>query len=71
MKKKNLKLKAAIVESGMTYDDLALAIGVTKPTIARAVSGESIHLFTAKEICTALKKDLNQLFGDDNKSHGE
>jgi DNA-binding XRE family transcriptional regulator len=62
-KKKNLKLKAAITEAGFkNYQEIAREVGVTKQTICRAVAGESIHLYTAIDICNALNKTVDELF---------
>lgn len=69
---KNLKLKGAIVASGLTYDELALKVGCTTPTIQRAVNDGNVGLMTAKHIAIELDLTLNDLFGDYiNKKGGE
>jgi putative transcriptional regulator len=60
---RNLKLKAARVEKGLSQEDLAKAISVTRQTIGLIEKGEynpSINLCLA--ICHQLDKTLDQLF---------
>jgi len=69
---KNLKLKGAIVASGLTYAELAVKVGCTTPTIQRAVNHGSIGLIVAGDIACALNCTLNDVFGDYmNKKEGE
>ncbi len=60
----NLKLKGAIVGAGFTYSDLAKLSDVKTPTIQRAVNGKNISIDNAKAICSALGKNLDEIFGD-------
>lgn len=60
---KNLKMKAARAALGLTQQDLAEAVGVTRQTIVAIERGD--HNPTIKlcvEICKALGKTLDELF---------
>ena len=60
---KNLKLKAARAALGLTQQDLAEAVGVTRQTIVAIERGD--YNPTTKlcvEICKALGKTLDELF---------
>ncbi len=61
---KNLKLKGAIAELGMSYERFSVFADVSRPTIANAVTGENISIKNAKKICIALNKTLTEIFGD-------
>ena len=60
---KNVKLKMARVEKGMSQEQLADAVGVTRQTIGLIEAGNynpTIRLCIA--ICKTLDKSLNDLF---------
>ncbi len=60
---KNLRLKAARAEKGMTQQDLADAVGVTRQTIVAIEKGDynpTVRLCVS--ICKTLGKTLNDLF---------
>ena len=60
---KNLKLKSARAALGMTQDDLAEKVGVTRQTIVAVESGDynpTINLCI--KICRLLGKTLDELF---------
>ena len=57
---KNLKMKAARAALGLTQQDLAEAVGVTRQTIERGDYNPTIKLCV--EICKALGKTLDELF---------
>ena len=63
---KNLKLKGAIVESGLNYVKLAHKINVSKQTIDNAVSFGNISNQTAMKIALALNKTVECLFTINN-----
>ena len=63
---KNLKLKFARMEKGLSQIELAEKIGVTRQTIGMIEAGDynpSLKLCTA--ICRELGKTLNDLFWED------
>ncbi|MFC4651985.1 helix-turn-helix transcriptional regulator [Lactococcus nasutitermitis] len=63
---KNLKLKSARVAKGMTQNDLAKAVGVTRQTIVAVESGSynpTINLCI--DICKILGTTLNDLFWEE------
>lgn len=63
MQMKNKRMKIARVESDMTQEQLADAVGVTRQTIGLIEAGKynpSISLCI--DICKALHKTLNDLF---------
>ena len=63
MANKNLKLKAARTLKGMTQNDLADAVGVTRQTIVAIESGSynpTINLCI--DICKVLGRTLDELF---------
>ncbi len=60
---KNLRLKAARAAKGMTQQDLADAVGVTRQTIVAIEKGDynpTVRLCV--DICKTLGKTLNDLF---------
>lgn len=60
---KNLKMKAARAALGLTQQDLAQAVGVTRQTIVAIERGDynpTVRLCV--EICKALHKTLDDLF---------
>ena len=60
---KNLKMKAARAALGLTQQDLAEAVGVTRQTIVAIERGDYNPTITlCVEICKALGKTLDQLF---------
>ena len=60
---KNLKMKAARAALGLTQQDLAEAVGVTRQTIVAIERGDyNPTIKLCVEICTALGKTLDQLF---------
>lgn len=63
---KNKKMKMARIEHGMSQEDLANIVGVTRQTIGLIESGNynpTLNLCIA--ICRALEKDLNSLFWEE------
>ena len=63
---KNLKLKAARAALGLTQQELAERVGVTRQTIVAIERGDynpTIRLCT--EICRALGKTLDDLFWEE------
>ena len=67
----NLKLKAARVEHGLTQQQLAEAVGVTRQTINAIEQGQynpTIRLCRA--ICRRLHRTLDELFGEE-EDNGE
>lgn len=63
---KNLKMKAARAALGLTQQDLAEAVGVTRQTIVAIERGDynpTIRLCT--QICRALGKTLDDLFWEE------
>ncbi|MBR4361019.1 MAG: helix-turn-helix transcriptional regulator [Clostridia bacterium] len=67
---KNLRMKMARMQLGMSQTELAQAVGVTRQTIGLIESGEfnpSIRLCVA--ICRALHTTLNDLFWEEE--HGK
>ena len=60
---KNLKMKAARAALGLTQQDLAEAVGVTRQTIVAIERGDdNPTIKLCVEICKALGKTLDQLF---------
>lgn len=60
---KNKRMKIARIESNMSQNDLAEAVGVTRQTIGMIETGNynpTLNLCIA--ICKALNKTLNDLF---------
>ncbi|WP_281251382.1 helix-turn-helix transcriptional regulator [Lactococcus fujiensis] len=65
---KNLKLKATRTLCGMTQNDLAEAVGVTRQTIVAVESGKyNPTISLCIEICKVLGKTLDDLFWEDDK----
>ncbi len=65
---KNLKMKAARAAKGMTQQDLAAAVGVTRQTIVAIERGDynpTVRLCV--DICLALGTTLDGLFWPDRK----
>lgn len=65
---KNMRMKAARMESDMNQGDLAKAVGVTRQTIGLIEAGDynpTLNLCIA--ICKALNKTLNDLFWEDEQ----
>jgi len=60
----NLKLKGKIVEKGFTYVELAKKVGVTPPTIQKAVNNGNIGLDIAFKIAKTLECNVEYLFGE-------
>lgn len=63
IEKRNLKLKAARAEKGMSQEDLAKIVGVTRQTIGLIEKGDynpSLNLCIS--ICHKLDKTLDQIF---------
>lgn len=64
---KNLRMKAARVEAGMSQTQLADAVGVTRQTIGLIEAGgynPTLNLCAA--ICKTLGKTLDDLFWEEN-----
>ena len=60
---KNLKMKAARAALGLTQQDLAEAVGVTRQTIVAIERGDyTPTIKLCVEICKALGKTLDELF---------
>lgn len=60
---KNLKMKAARAALGLTQQDLAEAVGVTRQTIVAIERGDyNPRIKLCVEICKALGKTLDELF---------
>ena len=71
-KNKNLKLKAARTLLGMTQNDLAIAVGVTRQTIVSVESGKYNPTITlCLDICHALGKTLDELFWQADNAQNE
>lgn len=60
---KNLKMKAARMERGLSQTDLANAVGATRQTIGLIEAGRyNPSLKLCRAICKALGKTLDDLF---------
>lgn len=60
---KNLKMKAARAALGLTQQDLAEAVGVTRQTIVAIERGDyNPTIKLCVEICKGLGKTLDELF---------
>ena len=57
---KNLRMKTARMEAGLSQSDLACRVGATRQTIEAGRYNPSLKLCRA--ICVALGKTLNDLF---------
>ena len=65
---KNLKMKAARAALGLTQQDLAEAVGVTRQTIVAIERGDyNPTIKLCVEICKALGKTLDELFWEDEE----
>jgi len=63
---KNKRLRIARVESDMSQEDLAKAVGVTRQTIGAIENGSyNPTLRLCIDICKATGKTLNDLFWDE------
>lgn len=65
---KNIKLKLARTENGLSQEQLAEKVNVTRQTIGLIESGDynpTVKLCIA--ICNALNKTLNDLFWEESK----
>ena len=57
------RLKELMQEKGVTQQQLADLLGVSRPSISYWARGESLTIDTATAICSALGVSLNDLFG--------
>ena len=65
----NLKMKSARVEQGLSQEQLAKRIGVSRQTIILIEQGQyNPSLQLCKAICIALKRTLNDLFWEENEN---
>ncbi|MGI6510300.1 MAG: helix-turn-helix transcriptional regulator [Erysipelotrichaceae bacterium] len=65
---KNIRLKVARVELGMSQEDLAKAVGVTRQTIGAIENGSyNPTLNLCIDICKATNKTLNDLFWEEDE----
>ena len=65
---KNLKMKAARAALGLTQQDLAEAVGVTRQTIVAIERGDyNPTIKLCVEICKALGKTLDELFWEEDE----
>lgn len=65
---KNVKMKAARALKGLSQEDLAKAVGVTRQTIGMIEAGDynpTLKLCIA--ICKELDKTLNDIFWEEEK----
>ncbi len=68
---KNLKMKAARAAKGLTQQDLADAVGVTRQTVVAIEKGDynpTVRLCV--EICRVLGTTLDGLFWPENETKG-
>ncbi|MGI6607432.1 MAG: helix-turn-helix transcriptional regulator [Erysipelotrichaceae bacterium] len=66
---KNIRLKVARVELGMSQEDLAKAVGVTRQTIGAIENGSyNPSLNLCIDICRVTGKTLNDLFWEDEEN---
>ena len=64
---KNLPIKVARVQKGMTQKDLAAAVGVSRQTINAIEQGEyNPTIKLCRAICRVLGKTLDELFWEDD-----
>ena len=64
---KNIKLKLARVEKGLSQEDLAQRVGVTRQTIGLIEKGKyNPSLNLCINLALVLDKTLNDLFWDEN-----
>ncbi len=69
---KNIRLKVARVELGMSQEDLAKAVGVTRQTIGAIENGSyNPTLNLCIDICKATNKTLNDLFWEEDENEKE
>ena len=69
---KNLSIKVARVQKGMTQKDLAAAVGVSRQTINAIEQGEyNPTIKLCRAICRVLDKTLDELFWEDDKDEKE
>ncbi len=66
---KNIRLKVARVELGMSQEDLAKEVGVTRQTIGAIENGSyNPTLNLCIDICKATNKTLNDLFWEEDEN---
>jgi transcriptional regulator with XRE-family HTH domain len=59
----NYKLKAAIVERGLTYADVAKAIDISTSTLSKKINGIAVFdEYEMHRISEYLKKDIADIF---------
>ncbi|WP_144489714.1 helix-turn-helix transcriptional regulator [Bacillus thuringiensis] len=67
----NTKLKSAFEESGYTYEELALKIGISYSYCYRIINNDkykkNIYYSLAAKIARVLKKDISDLFDEQVK----
>jgi putative transcriptional regulator len=69
---KNIRLKVARVELGMSQEDLAKAVDVTRQTIGAIENGSyNPTLNLCIDICKATNKTLNDLFWEEKENGKE
>ncbi|MGI6607429.1 MAG: helix-turn-helix transcriptional regulator [Erysipelotrichaceae bacterium] len=69
---KNISLKVARVELGMSQEDLAKAVDVTRQTIGAIENGSyNPTLNLCIDICKATNKTLNDLFWEEKENGKE
>lgn len=69
---KNIRLKVARVELGMSQEDLAKAVGVTRQTIGAIENGSyNPTLNLCIDICKTTNKTLNDLFWEEDENEKE
>ncbi|MDI9539926.1 MAG: helix-turn-helix transcriptional regulator [Bacillota bacterium] len=69
---KNIRLKVARVELGMSQEDLAKTVGVTRQTIGAIENGSyNPTLNLCIDICKATNKTLNDLFWEEEENEKE
>lgn len=69
---KNIRLKVARVELGMSQEDLAKTVGVTRQTIGTIENGSyNPTLNLCIDICKATNKTLNDLFWEEEENEKE
>ncbi len=69
---KNIRLKVARVELGMSQEELAKAVGVTRQTIGAIENGSyNPTLNLCIDICKVTGKTLNDLFWEEDEDEKE
>ncbi len=65
---KNIKLRLARIEMGLSQEELATRVGVTRPTINQLEGGKyNPSLQLCIRICKELNKTLNDLFWEEDQ----